>query len=221
MRSLFRFLCVAATVAVATMSAFAWENSDSILYWQIGETGNTVDDGPSSVYTFLGFDHADDEIGVRIACYDKYGNLIKHLNPVYPDSPDVPGGIDWEYNDQIIGTRDDFWMTRASQAYYGPNDYMERLFQMQVGNYDEDYNFNPLLWTRGELVDGKHWYDTGSLLPPGTDWIPVEFYTSNPVVPVGPAAPEANSGIMFIIGIGLLMLQRKKFNMLDFKLKQH
>ena len=99
-------------------------------------------------------------------------------------------------------------MTSASQAYYGPDDYLEMLFQMQVGNYDEDFNFSPLLWTRGELVDGKYWYDTGTLAPHNGDWIPTQFYTINPVVPITPS-PEPNSGILFLIGIGFLGLRRK------------
>jgi hypothetical protein len=105
---------IAALAMVACMSCFGWDNVDSIMYWQLGDTGNTVDDGPNDVYTFLGFDHANDEIGVRIAAYDKDGNLVKYLNPVYPNNPDYPSGIDWEYNDQYIGTRDDIWRTRTS-----------------------------------------------------------------------------------------------------------
>lgn len=79
---------------------------------------------------------------------------------------------------------------------------------MQVGNYDGDYNFNPLLYSRGELVDGKYWYDTGTILPPSTDWIPSQFYTINPVVPISPV-PEPNSGIMLLMGLGFLGLKRK------------
>lgn len=185
----------------------SWDNVDSIMYWQLGDTGNTVDGGPNDVYTFLELDHANDEFGVRIAAYDKDGNLVKYLNPVYPNNPDYPGGIDWEYNDQIIGTRDDISMFGKGQAYYGPDDYLEMLFQMQVGNYDEDFNFNPLLWTKGELVPGKHWYDTGTLLPPGTDWTPTEFFTVNSVVPI---SPEPNSFILLSLGICLLGLRRRR-----------
>ena len=190
-------------LCVLPFTGVAWDNADSIMYWQLGDAGNIVDDGPNDVYTFLGFDHANDEIGVRIAAYDKDGNLVKYLNPVYPDSPEVPGGIDWEYNDEWIGTRDDL-PARNRQAYYGPDDYLEMLFQMQVGNYDEDFNFNPMLWTKGELVDGKHWYDTGSILPPGTEWTPTAFYTINPVSPV----PEPSSSLLLLLGISILMLKR-------------
>ena len=162
-----KFLLFALACLLSVVGA-AWDNADSIMYWQLGDTGNTVDDGPNDVYTFLGFDHANDEIGVRIAAYDKDGNLVKYLNPVYgaPEgsSPFDPGSIDWEYNDEYIGTRDDLPAT-IRQAYYGSYDYLEMLFQMQVGNYDEDFNFSPMLWTRGELVEGKYWYDTGSIAP--------------------------------------------------------
>ena len=198
-------------MCLLTVICQAWNGTDSILYWQLKDTENTVDDGPNDVYTFLGFDHANDDIGVRIAAYDNSGNLVKYLNPVYGapsgSGPFDPGSIDWEYNDELIGTRDDL-PVQAQQAYYGRDDYLETLFQMQIGNYDEDFNFSPLLWTKGELVDGKHWYDTGSILPPSTDWIPTQFYTINPVVPITPS-PEPNSGILLLIGIGFLGLRRK------------
>lgn len=198
-------LCMLSFVGVA------WDNSDSIMYWQLGDTGNTVNGGPNDVYTFLGFDYSDADIGVRIAAYDKNGNLVKYLNPVYNapsgSGPFDPGSVDWEYNDEYIGTRSDL-PTGPRQAYYGPDDYLEMLFQMQVGNYDEDFNFNPILWTKGEIVDKKHWYDTGSILPPSTDWIPTEFFTLNPVVPISPV-PEPNSFILLSLGICLLGLKRK------------
>ena len=193
-----KFLVGAAMVCALVSPSLGWEGNESIMYWQITDTGNTVDDGPDDVYTFLGYDHANDDLGVRIAAYDSGGNLIKYLNPVYPDTPDYPGGIDWEYNDQPIGTRDDFWMTRASQAYYGMSDYAEVLFQMQLGNYDEDWNFNPLLYSRKELVSEQHWYTEGSLMPPGTDWIPTQFYTYNPV------APESSTSILILLGVATL-----------------
>lgn len=198
---------IALLICMFMFAGFAWDNVDSIMYWQLGSTGNTVDNGPSDVYTFLGFDHANDELGVRIAAYDKDGNLVKYLNPVYGPVDGNPGYIDWEYNDELIGTRSDL-PASTRQAYYGPDDYLEMLFQMQVGNYDEDFNFSTLLWTKGELVDGKHWYDTGSILPPGTEWIPTQFYTINPVVSITPS-PEPNSGILLLIGIGFLGLKRK------------
>lgn len=86
-------------------SVFGWDGNDNILYWQItdsesGDTGYTVDGGPDTLFMFLGYDHSDDELGVRIAAYDSNGNLVKYLNPVYPDTPEFPGGVDWEFNDQ-------------------------------------------------------------------------------------------------------------------------
>lgn len=197
-------LCMLSFVGVA------WEGNDSIMYWQLRDTGNTVDDGPNDVYTFLGFDHANDEIGVRIAAYDKDGNLVKYLNPVYGapsgSGPFDPGSIDWEYNDELIGTRSDL-PASIRQAYYGLDDYLEMLFQMQVGNYDEDFNFNPMLWTKGELVDGKYWYDTGSIMPAYPyEWTPTAFYTINPVSP----SPEPSSSLLLLLGASFVLLLRKR-----------
>ena len=109
-----KFLVGAAMVCVMGLPCLGWDEHDSTMYWMLGDVGNTVDDGPDDVYTFLGYDHANDELGVRIAAYDKDGNLVKYLNPVYPNNPDYPDGIDWAYNDQFIETRDDIWMTRGS-----------------------------------------------------------------------------------------------------------
>ena len=75
------------------------------LHWQVNETGNTVDGNPD-LYSFLGIDHADDELGVRISVYDSDGNFIRYLNPAY-ELEDHTSYIDWEYNDQYVGTRDD------------------------------------------------------------------------------------------------------------------
>ena len=79
-------------------AGIAWDGNDSTMYWMVSGNGNTVDDGPNDVYTFLGFDYSDSEIGARIACYDKSGNLVKYLNPILPDES---GGsyIDREFND--------------------------------------------------------------------------------------------------------------------------
>lgn len=55
---------------------------------------------------------------MRIAAYDSNGNFVSYLNPIYgnPDDPYGPPYIDYEFNDQWIGTRENFWMTTASQA---------------------------------------------------------------------------------------------------------
>ena len=189
-----------------SMQCFGWNDQDYTLLWQVTETGNTVDGNPD-LYTFLGIDHSNDELGVRIAAYNANGDLIRYLNPAY-ELEDHTSYIDWDYNDQMIGTRDDIWMTRASQAYYGPSDYMEYLYQMQIGTYDNDYNFIELLYSNAENVPGKYWYDWGTLGPSGdVDWIPTEFYTVNPVVPV---IPEPNVSILFLLGCSMLFLKRKE-----------
>ena len=196
-----------AVLCLLSLIGFGWEGRDNTMYWQVTGTGNTVNGG-DNVYTYLGVSHSDDELGVRIACYDSDGNFIRYLNPAYPDPLNY---VDWEYNDQYIGTRDDFWLTRGSQAYYGPEDYMEHLFQMQLGTYDSDDNFLPLLYTNGEIVDNKYWYDWGTLAPHNGDWIPTEFYTINPVIP-SPSVPEPSTSILCLLGASLLALRRKKFN---------
>ena len=187
-------------------TAFAWDGNDNIMMWMLSDTGNTVDDGPD-VYTYLGVAHANDDIGVRIAAYDNSGNLVKYLNPVYGGAEGESGFIDWDYNDEYIGTRDDL-PAEIRQAYYGPSDYAEMLFQMQVGNYDGNDNFIPLLYSLGGIVDGKYWYDSGSMYPQYGEWTPTKFYTINPVVPI----PEPTTFLLLLLGFGILALRRKNGN---------
>lgn len=184
-----------------SIDGWTWEGNDNIMMWQVNDSANV--DGSPSVYTYLQANYSDDEFGVRIAVYDSSGNLLKYCNPVYGDYPE-PGQtyIDYEFNDQYVGTKDDFGLTVASQAYYGPDDYYEKLFQMQIGNYDGDYNFYPILYSSRKTVTG-HWYDMGTLLPPTTDWTPTDFYTYNPPI------PEPSSSLLVLIGISFLGLKRK------------
>ena len=79
---------------------------------------------------------------------------------------------------------------------------------MQIGNYDEDFNFNPILFSKGEKVEGRYRYNPGDLGPYGGEWIPAEFYTINPVIP-SPSVPEPSTSLLCIIGFGVLMLKRK------------
>lgn len=83
--------------------------SADILLWCV--SGNEIVDNNSSLYSYLGSTYGEsEEYGVRLAAYNQAGSLVSYLNPVYFDE----GGnsfIDREFNDQYVGTRDDFWMT--------------------------------------------------------------------------------------------------------------
>lgn len=144
-----------------------FSGSGDILYWQI--TGNENVDGNPDVYTFIGAVHGSDtEIGVRLAAYDSSGNLVSYLNPVYgnPSGAFDPATVDYEFNDEYIGTRDDLHLP-ARQALYSGELAMERKFQMQIGIYDENFDFSPILYSNGEIVDGKYRHEIGSINPGG------------------------------------------------------
>ena len=200
-----RIFTILVLVAFLPFASFGWNDSDYVLQWQLNDAGSTVDGSPS-VYSFLSLEHPDDEIGVQIAVYDNSGNLVRYLNPIWEDEQGTH--IETEFNDWWIGTGSDIGDTRATQGYYGPGDYMEYVYQMQVGTYDADYNFIELLYSDTDNAAG-HWYDMGTILPPNTDWMPKEFYTVNPVVPT-PVVPEPDSGILFLTGISILFLKRKR-----------
>ena len=88
---------------------------------------------------------------------------------------------------------------------------MDYLFQLQVGYYDDDFNFSAHLYSVSEYyrdLYGVHTYEEGTILPPIKDWIPQEFYTINPVIP-SPPVPEPSTSLLGIIGLGLLLLKRK------------
>lgn len=182
---------------------FAWDGHDTTLYWQLKDPGSSVDGG-SSVYTFLSIEKPDDDLGVRIAAYDVNGNLIKYLNPVY-EYEDHTKEI-WEYNDAYIGTGSSIYDTRYQQAYYGRSDIAEVLFQMQIGEYDENDNFISFLYSNNEYLRRDNWYDWGQIDPGQMDWSPTEFFTVNPVMP---EAPEPNANRLFLLGLSVLLLKRK------------
>ena len=90
---------------------------------------------------------------------------------------------------------------------------MDYLFQLQVGYYDDDFNFTAHLYSVSEYYKdlyGVHTYEEGTILPPIKDWVPENFYTINPVIPSPPSVPEPSSSILCLLAASLLMLRRKK-----------
>lgn len=190
---------------------FSYVGNGDILRWAIAGSENANDGKTkeyiSDVYSFL---VPDENIGVRLAAYDKNGNFISYLHPLYknPDDPYGAGTIDYEFDDEYIGTRSDL-PAQTRQALYDGIDPYERLFQMQIGNYDEDDNFNPILFSEGIVVSSNYRYDPNDLGPSGMDWTVTDFYTLNPI---SSSVPEPTTNILFLIGISLLFLKRKISN---------
>ena len=203
---MFRKMIYVILMMLLPFIGWGWEGNDNIMMWQVNDSANV--DGSPSVYTYLQANYSDDEFGVRIACYSSDGTFIRYLNPIWEDDNHVKH-IETEFNDQYVGTRDDFWYTQTSQAYYGPDDYYEKLFQMQIGNYDGNDDFIPILYSSKQQVDGKYWYDTGTLGPPNLDWTPTDFYTINP-----PISPEPSTGLLFIVGLSTIFMTRRKRTLL-------
>ena len=87
---------------------------------------------------------------------------------------------------------------------------MERRFQMQIGIYDENFDFSPILYSNGEIVDEKYRHEISSINAGdgALDWMVEKFYTINPVVP-SPPVPEPSTSLLCIIGLGVLLLKRK------------
>ena len=118
-------------LAIFALCMFSFTGTGDILRWAVlgsenandGETKEYISD----VYSFL---VPDEDIGVRLAAYDRDGNFVSYLHPIYknPDDPYGAGTIDYEFDDQYVGTRDDLWLTRTSQALYDGVDPYERLF---------------------------------------------------------------------------------------------
>ncbi len=146
-----------------------------VLQWQINENAS-VDNSSLTVYNFL---EPDREIGAQAVIYDSQGNFIKGLPLV--DDPD--------YSDSFVGSKEDLWMMRALQSIADSDIAMDYLFQLQVGYYDDDFNFIAHLYSVSEYYKdlyGVHTYEEGTILPPINDWVPENFYTINPVIPSPP-----------------------------------
>ena len=196
-------------LVIFALCMFSFVGMGDVLNWQITGSENARDGDTreyiSDVYSFLVL---DEEIGVRLAAYDRDGNFIQYLHPMYrnPSDPYAAGTIDYEFDDEYIGTKDNL-PTGPRQAMYDGTDPIERLFQIQIGNYDEDFNFNPILFSDGMIVDSRYRHTPGDLSPYDGEWSVMDFYTINLV---SPDAPEPNSFILLSLGICLLGLRRRR-----------
>lgn len=78
---------------------------------------------------------------------------------------------------------------------------------MQVGIYDDDWNFTPILYSNYADMNeiSKHTYEVGQLAPIAGDWAPGTYHTVIPSPPV----PEPSSLMLSFVGASLLLLKRK------------
>ena len=176
---------------------FGLIGAGDVLQWQIDQNAIIDNDSNITLYSFLA---PDTEIGALACVYDVNGNFLSNLNLVY----------DPEYADSFVSSRDELWIMQAIQSYMDDDQALDSIFQLQVGYYDEDYNFVTALYSETESKAGllaNHSYTPGSLAPPSTDWIPHSFYTINPVVP---SIPEPSSSLLLLVGASLLTLKRKR-----------
>ena len=111
------------------ISCLAFLNgSGDVIRWQI--TGDEDVNGHPSVYTYIGTVHGEDSnIGIRLAAYDSSGNFVSYLHPVYgnPSGAFDSATVDYEFDDEYIGTRNDI-PTGPRQSMYDGIDPYECLF---------------------------------------------------------------------------------------------
>lgn len=198
---------------IGTSDTLLWQITDTTLQYGIWRPdndavgwydGSSRVDNNSTVYTFINENHANDDVGIRVAVYDGNGNLISYL----------AGKEEPEYADIWLSNDVSTWRGLESYTPNKPLNEMEleMRFQLQIGYYDEDFNFISELYSNTETADNlyeSHIYERSQLGPSLTDQIPSDFYTINPVIPDSPPTPEPNTTLLFTIGSGLLLLRRK------------
>ena len=83
----------------------------------------------------------------------------------------------------------------------------EVLFMMQIGTYDEDWNFTSILYSDYASAEeiSRHTHTVAQLAPIAGDWAPNTFYTYVPPALV----PEPSAGLLLLLGVGFLSLKRK------------
>lgn len=178
-----------------------------VLYWMVDDTA-TVDG--QSICTFL-TPYTVDEDNWNTARVRVSGGAL--TNPIYLDLYFGEGYVEsGEYGVELMDNGSGYWgsgVPTGNQSPYGSEIAMESMFTMEIvrNSYDaltDTISYEVLAQSDSKALSqlSNYIYHEFDLNPPTTRiWTPTEFYT---------AVPEPDAGVLVLLGLGMIGLQRKK-----------
>ena len=184
---------------------------EEIMWWMVDDTA-TVDN--QDIITFLQ-PYPEDE---NHWCAARVKITGKDIGTIYLDieSPDFPG--------ERFNGAEGAWLGDSGSGYWGTGNWAnqspldgftkeiwnEALFQMEIGYLSFNEVLDVVDWSTLAETDpiaknllSQHLYERGTLMPPDySQWTPTDFHTVN--------VPEPSSNLLFLVGLSILMLRRKR-----------
>ena len=209
-----------------SLFGYGWEGRDTTLLWQVNDDATV--DGASMHYSFLVpyTEDYDNWNGIRVKVVSPDGQIQRILDNYGEDEFGNTVLYDGKEGMPVYDNGSGYWGSGVPTGNQSPLHDLSTLIaeeyyiQAELGrlswNYDTDSaDWSTLAYSAYEkLTDDfktDHTYDFGTLAPPiTTSWIPEEFFTIKPALPSGGTyAPEPTTGLLTIIGLGVLLLKRK------------
>ena len=190
-----------------------------VLLWQVDETPIVHSEtGDINVYQWAGMLLNDEDNWPAARVIGQNGQYMAILSIYFGEGYEEDG--DWGVEFSDVGGYWGSGVPTGNQSKI-PIELMEGYFQMQLGHNSWDDDVGDYVWTSlaysewksMQDLDTDHIYTSagiGTNLGPHneTPWMPMDFYTVSPAIPID--VPEPNSFILMSLGICLLGLRRRR-----------